>query len=161
MHVMNSWLKYINCSKQICLPYLTKTVESPVLQGNGPCHFVKCTVQSLFHPVEKHFVAGIYLMLSLLSNVLFQSWTVHYRGMWLAEGSMCAPKQGIQYIFPLEIFFIFLRALFQPKWILWLYDGGRKTFVNKFLCNSPLRLLHIGILQSRLFISCLLKWIHH
>lgn len=73
MHVINSWLKYINCSKQISLPYLTKTVESPVLQGNGPCHFGKCTVQLLFHPVEKHFVAGIYLMLSLLSNVLSQS----------------------------------------------------------------------------------------
>lgn len=72
MNIINNWLKYFDCSKQTSLLYLTKTVDSPVLQGNGPCHFVKCNVQLLFHPVEKHFVAGIYLMLSLLSNGLSQ-----------------------------------------------------------------------------------------
>ena len=74
-HIINNWLKYVNWSKQTSLPYLIKTVESPVLQG--PYHFVKCTVQWLFHPVEKHFVASIYLMLSFLSHVLSQFLTVH------------------------------------------------------------------------------------
>lgn len=82
-HIINNWLKYVNWSKNPPLPNLTKTVESQMLQGNGPCHFVKCTLRWLFHPVEKHFVAGIYLMLSFLRNVLSQCLTVHYTRMWL------------------------------------------------------------------------------
>lgn len=70
-----------------------------MLQGNDPCHFVKCTVQWLFHPVEKHFVAGIYLMLSFLSNVLSQSLTVHYTTMWFVKNCIFAAKKVLPVLY--------------------------------------------------------------
>lgn len=149
IHIINNWLKYVNSSKQTSLPYLTKTVDSPVLQGNGPCHFVKCTVQSPFHPVEKHFVTGIYLMLSLLSNGLSQCWTVHYRGIWLAEDYICAPKQGSEYLFFLLKYFSFSSEHFE------------KHVLVSFCVIALWGFLDIDKLWRRLLLCCLLKWMHH
>lgn len=107
-HVINDWLRCLNWSKKTSLPNLTKTVESEMLQGNGPCHFAKCVGQWLYHPVKKYFVAGIYFMLPFLNDVLSKPLTIYYMGMWLVKSCMFTPKQVKQCLFFPSKSFVFL-----------------------------------------------------